>query len=245
MPNRIIKESAFLSEKIASLSDFQFRLWVGLITQADDAGRGDARPAIIKGRVFALRERVSAKDIGDALNALAAAGCVSLYNVDGKPYFQFPSWAKHQRVRNAQPKYPGMDDADNSPQLAADCGEAPPKSNPIQSESKSESNKGAERADRTPLEIALDDFAKHRKAMKKPLTDKARELTLNELEKLAPGDDDMKIAILNQSIQRGWQGVFELKEDAPHSAPAPKGPAKTVSWRDGPDYLPDWSKVDK
>lgn len=243
MPNRIIKESAFLSEKIASLSDFQFRLWVGLITQADDAGRGDARPAIIKGRVFALRERVSAKDIGDALNALAAAGCVSLYNVDGKPYFQFPSWAKHQRVRNAQPKYPGMDDADNSPQLAADCGETPPKSNPIQSESKS--NKGAERADRTPLEIALDDFAKHRKAMKKPLTDKARELTLNELEKLAPGDDDMKIAILNQSIQRGWQGVFELKEDAPHSAPAPKGPAKTVSWRDGPDYLPDWSKVDK
>lgn len=243
MPNRIIKESAFLSEKIASLSDFQFRLWVGLITQADDAGRGDARPAIIKGRVFALRERVSAKDIGDALNALAAAGCVSLYNVDGKPYFQFPSWAKHQRVRNAQPKYPGMDDADNSPQLAADCGEAPPESNPIQSESKS--NKGAERADRTPLEIALDDFAKHRKAMKKPLTDKARELTLNELEKLAPGDDDMKIAILNQSIQRGWQGVFELKEDAPHSAPAPKGPAKNVSWRDGPDYLPDWSKVDK
>lgn len=243
MPNRIIKESAFLSEKIASLSDFQFRLWVGLITQADDAGRGDARPAIIKGRVFALRERVSAKDIGDALNALAAAGCVSLYNVDGKPYFQFPSWAKHQRVRNAQPKYPGMDDADNSPQLAADCGEAPPKSNPIQSESKS--NKGAERADRTPLEIALDEFAKHRKAMKKPLTDKARELTLNELEKLAPGDDDMKIAILNQSIQRGWQGVFELKEDAPHPAPAPKGPAKTVSWRDGPDYLPDWSKVDK
>ena len=243
MPNRIIKESAFLSEKIASLSDFQFRLWVGLITQADDAGRGDARPAIIKGRVFALRERVSAKDIGDALNALAAAGCVSLYNVDGKPYFQFPSWAKHQRVRNAQPKYPGMNDADNSPQLAADCGEAPPKSNPIQSESKS--NKGAERADKTPLEIALDDFAKHRKAMKKPLTDKARELTLNELEKLAPGDDDMKIAILNQSIQRGWQGVFELKEDAPHSAPAQKEQAKPVSWRDGPDYLPDWSKVDK
>ena len=98
MPNRIIKESAFTSEKIASLSDFEFRLWVGLITQADDAGRGDARPAIIKGRVFPLRERVATKDIDAALHALAAAGCVSLYTVGGKPYYEFQGWAKHQRV---------------------------------------------------------------------------------------------------------------------------------------------------
>ena len=67
MPNRIIKESLCDSEKIAALSDFEFRLWVGLITQADDAGRGDARPAIIKGRVFPFRERLSIKDIDAAL----------------------------------------------------------------------------------------------------------------------------------------------------------------------------------
>ena len=70
------------------------------------------------------------------------------------------------------------------------------------------------KANLSPLEAALEDFAKVRKAMKKPLTDKARELTLKELEKLAPGDDAAKIAILNQSIQRGWQGVFPRKEDA-------------------------------
>ena len=64
-----------------------------------------------------------------------------------------------------------------------------------------------------PLQVAMDDFAKFRKAMKKPLTDKARELTLAELEKLAPGDEQKQIAILNQSIQRGWQGVFPLKEE--------------------------------
>lgn len=34
MPNRIVKESLCSSEKIASLTDFEFRLWVGLITQA-------------------------------------------------------------------------------------------------------------------------------------------------------------------------------------------------------------------
>ena len=85
MPNRIIKESLCASEKIASLSDFEFRLWIGLITQADDAGRGDARPAIIRGRVFPFRDRLSIKDIDVALRALAAKGCVSLYTVDGRP----------------------------------------------------------------------------------------------------------------------------------------------------------------
>lgn len=139
MPNRIIKESAFTSDKVAQLTDFEFRLWVGMITQADDAGRGDARPAILKGRIFALRERTAVKDIESALLALAAAGCVSLYKVSGKPYFQFPNWSAHQRIRDCKPKYPGVDERDEEdicdipPQLAATCGELPPKSNPIQS----------------------------------------------------------------------------------------------------------------
>lgn len=144
MPNRIIKESLCSSEKIASLSDFEFRLWVGLITQADDAGRGDARPAIIKGRVFPFRERLSIKDIDAALQALAAKGCVSLYTVDGKPYFLFPGWVKHQRVRDCKPKYPEPPKNLNLPQSAASCGELPQPAALIQSESnpnpESESN---------------------------------------------------------------------------------------------------------
>ena len=68
MPNLIIKESICSSEKIASLTDFEFRLWVGLITQADDSGRGDTRPAIIKGHVFPLRDRVTSKDIEAAVH---------------------------------------------------------------------------------------------------------------------------------------------------------------------------------
>ena len=140
MPNRIIKESTFSSEKIAELSDFEFRLWVGLITQADDAGRGDARPAIIKGRVFPLRDRVTAKDIDAAIHGLAAKGCVSLYTVGGKPYFWFPTWGEHQRVRDCKPKYPGPEEADAAPKFAADCGELPQSAALIQSESESESN---------------------------------------------------------------------------------------------------------
>ena len=49
MPNRMIKDSMLSSDKIASLSDFEFRMWIGLILSVDDMGRGDARAAIIKG----------------------------------------------------------------------------------------------------------------------------------------------------------------------------------------------------
>lgn len=104
MPNRIIKESLCSSEKIASLTDFEFRLWVGLITQADDAGRGDARPSIIKGHVFPLRDRVTTKDIDVSLHALAAKGCVTLYTVGGRPYFKISGWelAQPQAGRRTQ-----------------------------------------------------------------------------------------------------------------------------------------------
>ena len=68
------------------------------------------------------------------------------------------------------------------------------------------------------LDSAMKEFEKFRKAMKKPLTDKARELILKDLEKFAPGDVEGQIAILNQSIKRGWVGVFPLKEEKQETA---------------------------
>lgn len=65
----------------------------------------------------------------------------------------------------------------------------------------------------TPLEKAVEDFKNFRKGIKKPMTDRAVELLHGSLERLAPGDDALKIKILEQSILRGWAGVFELKQD--------------------------------
>lgn len=203
------------------MTDFQFRLWVSLITYVDDYGRGDARPAIIKGACFPLRERLTNKDIDAALAGLAGLGCVGLYQVDGKPFLYFPNWEKHQSIRNKRSKFP--EPPDDLQANENSCKQMQANSPVIQSESESisESNTKAHKcADRSPLEIALDDFANARKAMKKPMTDKARELTVRELEKLAPGDEAMQIAIINQSIQRGWQGVFPLKDEG--KKPAPK-----------------------
>lgn len=135
MPNRLIKESIRTSEKISGLSDFQFRLWVSLITYVDDYGRGDARAAIIKGACFPLRERVTVKDIDSALSALAGAGCVGLYDVDGKPYLYFPKWEQHQRIQTKKSRYPAPPEI--SPWVTVSHGDPPPES---ESESESESN---------------------------------------------------------------------------------------------------------
>lgn len=62
------------------------------------------------------------------------------------------------------------------------------------------------------LNAALVSFVAYRKEIESPMTDRAVELLISNLEKLAPGDTDTKIAILNQSIVNGWKGVFALKE---------------------------------
>ena len=213
MPTRLIKESIHTSESVNRMTDFQFRLWVSLITYVDDYGRGDARPAIIKGSCFPLRERITNKDIDAALAGLAGIGCVGLYEVDGKPYLYFPNWEKHQSIRNKKSRFP--EPPDNLQTIENSCMQMSANVPVIQSNPNPNPNpnKGAERAEATPFERAMDDFAVMRKTIRKPLTDRARELTIRQLEKLAPGDEATQIKILNQSIQRGWQGVFALKDD--------------------------------
>ena len=56
-------------------------------------------------------------------------------------------------------------------------------------------------------------FVEMRKARRNALTERAAKLIANKLERLAPGNDAMKAAILDQSVERGWQGVFPLKND--------------------------------
>ena len=48
----------------------------------------------------------------------------------------------------------------------------------------------------------------------KPLTGKGLRLSFRELDKLAGDDVAQKIAIVEQSVQRSWQGLFALKPDS-------------------------------
>lgn len=67
---------------------------------------------------------------------------------------------------------------------------------------------------------ALKEWQEMRKRMKKPLTERAAELNLKDLQKLSGGDERLMVSIVLQSIKRGWQGFYTLKEaQAPRAAP--------------------------
>ena len=106
MPTRLIKESVCTSDTINGLTWFQEVFFYRLITICDDYGRMDARPPILKGRLFPLKEDLRSGEIGKALDALQAAGLIQKYMADGKPYLQITTWEHHQNVRAQKPKYP-------------------------------------------------------------------------------------------------------------------------------------------
>lgn len=59
------------------------------------------------------------------------------------------------------------------------------------------------------FEKSIDDFIEFRKKIKSPMTERAVELMVDKINKLA-ADDETKIEIINQSIVNGWKGIFPI-----------------------------------
>ena len=144
MPNRVIKESIKRSPQIDSLTWFEEVVFYRLIVTADDYGCVDGRPVLLKNELFPTKDTVTRKSVEDAIRKLVSAGLLRAYEVNGMPYLLFPTWEKHQRIRNKRRKYP---EPTGESYLPADCcqmsASCPPESesnpNP-ESESESESN---------------------------------------------------------------------------------------------------------
>ena len=58
-------------------------------------------------------------------------------------------------------------------------------------------------------------FVDHRKALKSPVTGNALKLAIKKAKKYAKDDLDMTIAIIEQSMERGWKGIFPLDDKTP------------------------------
>lgn len=140
MPDRIIKESSCTSDTLNGISDFEERFWWRLVVNCDDYGRFDARPAVLKSRLFPLMDGKTNKNMADALRKLASVGLVKIYEVDGRPFLQVVKWDKHQRIRAKRSKYPSPNESVCC-QLPSNDSICP--RNPIQSESESESEDNA------------------------------------------------------------------------------------------------------
>ena len=69
---------------------------------------------------------------------------------------------------------------------------------------------------------ALKNFDEMRRKKRKPMTDRARQLLLGKLDKLAKGNPEKQIQLLDQSILKCWDTVYPLDEDKEKFTDKPK-----------------------
>ena len=79
-------------------------------------------------------------------------------------------------------------------------------------EPKEEKNIGPRYFSNDDLEDAFREFIKMRNKIKKPMTDRAIDLMIRKLGRMA-SDPKQQIKILEQSITHCWQDIYELKEE--------------------------------
>ena len=130
MPNRILHESVCVSGSLAAVSPEAEVLFHRLTTKMDDFGRFDARPAVIRGALFALQLPYwTEKRITSALDELEHQNLIHRYTNEGRECLHAPTWFKYQRSRASVSKFPDPPesccDADIRGQAHADDSDSP------------------------------------------------------------------------------------------------------------------------
>lgn len=96
-----IWDSSFFGETLSLLGDL---VWVGLITRcADNQGRMEDKPTVIRSRLFPYRDNITTKEIDDILALMGEDGCILRYLKGGKEYIQLVNWWEHQPLQYATP----------------------------------------------------------------------------------------------------------------------------------------------
>jgi hypothetical protein len=65
------------------------------------------------------------------------------------------------------------------------------------------------------LKSKFNDFIRNRTELKKPVTEISFNSLVNKLDKLTGGNEQTSIEILENSIENGWAGIFEIKGKKP------------------------------
>lgn len=231
MPNRIIKESICTSDSVDGLSWFEEVLFYRLIVSCDDYGRFDGRPAIIKNRLFPLKENLTIKAVSSAINTLARTGLVALYEFEGKPYLYLPTWNEHQNIRAKKSKYPSPEICVNTSEIICNQMKSDVRKctrNPIQSESNPNPNtntgKAPAEADADPLDRfdgelrkAVDDWLRYKTERREGYKPTGLKSLLTEIEnRVKQHGENAVVDVIRLSMANNWRGIIwdRIKEPA-------------------------------
>jgi len=96
---RTVKPEFFTDSKVRSLPYEVRLLFIGLWCFADDTGRFEDDPKLIKALVFPTDE----VNVPEKLRYLAKEKLIKRYRVGKKNYFLIPNWHRHQRINRPSP----------------------------------------------------------------------------------------------------------------------------------------------
>ena len=95
---RTLKPDHRQHRKVGPLDHLTYRLWVGMILEADDEGRLVADAEQLRVTIFGYHPKVTTDVTEASIQTLAQRGLIRLYDAGGVRYAVFPSWADHQRI---------------------------------------------------------------------------------------------------------------------------------------------------
>jgi len=113
---RTLKPDHRQHRKVGPLDHVTYRLWVGMILEADDEGRLVCDTEQLRVTIFGYHPRVTGALIESSLSRLDKAGLVQLYAMGGLRYAWFPSWRDHQVINRPTPsRLPPYEDSLSDP----------------------------------------------------------------------------------------------------------------------------------
>lgn len=99
---RMLKPEIWTDEGFIELTPHAKLLFIGLISHADDEGRGISSITSIRGKIFPLDVKIKDEEIAGFKAEIAATLRVRFYQVDGREYYQLDRWGDHQHIRKSQ-----------------------------------------------------------------------------------------------------------------------------------------------
>lgn len=231
---RMIYWKISYSKQLAKCSILARLLFTWMIPSADDLGRIEGEPDILKSMIFPRDKKITDKQIAEALKQLDVEKLIFWYEVDGTMYVQIPNFTEYQKLRQDRvhiSDYPSPSDQDMTSHDKV-CGREGKRREEEEEEGIEEEKENAPCvADGYFIDSAVNNtfvnFIKMRKQTKFPMTDEAIRLSIINLNKNFD-TDIMRIEAIEKSIINGWRDIYPLK-DAKDKAPPSKSGNKSAA----------------
>lgn len=100
---RMIDPSFWTDEKLGLLTPMHRLLFMGLISNADDEGRLQGHPALVKSLIFPYDIDITHQQVEEWLFDLHKEGLILIYEVGKQRYIWIPNFLKYQQINRPTP----------------------------------------------------------------------------------------------------------------------------------------------